>query len=80
MVERRQHLRLAAEPRQPVGVAREGVGQDLERDVTIELGVAGAVDLAHSAGADGTEDFVRTKTSSAGERHARGVYVRTVRC
>ncbi len=41
-----------------VGVGGEGVGQDLQRDVTIELGVAGPVDLAHPAGSDRSHDLV----------------------
>ena len=52
MVERREDLRFALEPREPIGIAGEGVGQDLQRDVAIELRVARAIDLPHPAGAD----------------------------
>jgi hypothetical protein len=46
MVERGQHLRLALDARQPRGVAREGVGERLDRDVAPEARVARAPDLA----------------------------------
>ena len=52
MIERGEHLRFACEPREPVGVAGERVGQDLERDIAIELRVARAIHLAHPARAD----------------------------
>ena len=52
MVERGEDLRLALEAREPLGIARERVGQNLQRDVAVELGVAGPIDLAHPAGAD----------------------------
>ena len=69
MVERRQHLRFALEPREPFGIVRRTVRQDLDGDVAIELRVAGAVDLAHAARADRRDDFVRAKPRSDGQRH-----------
>ena len=58
MIERGQHLRFALEPGQPLRVVDEGVGEDLQRDITVELRVPGFVDLPHAARADGGEDFV----------------------
>src|SRR5262245_56880476 len=40
MIERREHVRLASEPRKAIGVMRERFGQDLQRDVAIEFRVA----------------------------------------
>ena len=37
------------------------LGQDLDRDVAIELRVARAIHLAHAAGAEGGEDLVRAE-------------------
>ena len=51
MVQRREHLRFALEAREAIGIGGEGVRQDLDRDVAIELRVARAIDLAHAAGA-----------------------------
>ena len=51
-------LRFALEAREPIGVGRERVGQDLDRDVAIQLRVARAIDLAHPAGAERRQDLV----------------------
>ena len=67
MVQGRERLRFAGEPRQPVGVAGEWVRQNLERDVTIEFRVAGAVDLPHPALADLRNDFVDAESSAGCE-------------
>ena len=52
MRQRRHRLRLALEPRQRRRILRQRLGQDFDGDVAIQLGVAGAVDLAHAAGAE----------------------------
>ena len=52
MVERRQQARLAREAGAALGVGREVRRQDLDRDVAPELAVAGAIHLAHAAGAE----------------------------
>ena len=69
VVERGQRLRLAREPRQPVIVSRDGVGQDLERDVSLQPEVAGAVHLAHSTCAEAIDDLVRTNVLARRETH-----------
>ena len=51
MIERREQTRFASEARAALRIGREVLGQDLDRDVAIEPGVAGAIDLAHAAGA-----------------------------
>ena len=53
VIQRREHLRLALEPREPVRIGRERLGQHLDRDVAVQPRVARAIDLAHPAGADG---------------------------
>ncbi len=58
MVERGEGLGLALEAREALGIARHVGGQHLERDVASELRVGRAIDLAHSAGADGGGDAV----------------------
>ena len=52
MIQRRERARFAIEPREPAGITRERVRQDLDRDLAAELAVARAVDLAHAADAD----------------------------
>ena len=67
MIERRERLRFAREAREPVGIGRERLGQHLQRDVAIEFGVAGAIDLTHSAFADQRGDFVDAETGAGGK-------------
>ena len=52
MVERRQHLRFAAEPRQAFGIAGDRGQQHLDRDVAMQFRIACAIHFPHSAGAD----------------------------
>ena len=52
VVQRRQRLGFAGEPRQPFGVAGEEIGQHLDRDIAVERRVARPIDLAHPAGAE----------------------------
>ena len=56
--ERRENLRLPREPGQAIRIGREGVGEDLQRDLAVELGVGGLSDLAHAALADEGGDVV----------------------
>ena len=58
VVQRGQRPRLALESLSPVRIAGEGVGQDFQRDVPIELCVAGAKHLSHAALANGSSHFV----------------------
>ena len=58
MVQRGQHLGLPLKAPHPLPVGGELFGQDLERDLAAELGVCGAVDLAHPAGAKFAGDAV----------------------
>ena len=66
MRQSRDGLGLAFEPRQPVGVGRHRLRQDLDGDVPIELAVPGPVHLAHPARAQRGEDLVRPQP---GPRH-----------
>jgi hypothetical protein len=48
VIERRQHLRFANEARQAIGVAGEGIRQDFQRDVAIQLRIARAIHQAQA--------------------------------
>ena len=52
MIQRRERLRFALEPRQALGISGERVGQDLDRDLAAERRVRRAIDLPHPAFAD----------------------------
>jgi hypothetical protein len=68
VIERRQRPRLAFEAHQPIAVAGERGRKDLQRHVTPELGVAGAIDLAHPAGAECRDHFVGAEPDPGGQR------------
>ena len=59
-------LRLALKPREPLRIGGERLGQDLDRDVAIQLRVARAIDLAHAAGAERRQDLVRAEACAGG--------------
>ena len=52
MVQSGQDVRFTPEAGHAIGIEREGVRQDLERDVAIQRGIAGAIHLAHPADAE----------------------------
>ena len=69
MIHRREGLRLACESRQPFPVARERRGEHLDRDVAVELGVAGAKHLAHPTRANGVHDLIRSEPRAGNDGH-----------
>ncbi len=72
MIERRQHLRLARETRQSIGVVGKQRGQHFEGDVSIECGIACAIHLAHTSLSEQAEDLVRAKTIAGLKTHLCG--------
>ena len=46
---------------------RERLGQDLDRDVSVQLRVARSIHLAHPAFANLRDDFVDAETGAGGE-------------
>jgi hypothetical protein len=61
VIEGSEELGLALEPREPIRIEREWLGQDLESDLTIELRVVGAIHLTHAASANQGHDAVRSE-------------------
>ena len=75
MVQRREGLRFAREPGEPIGIAGEDLGKDLQRHVTIQPGVPGPEHLSHPAFADRSGDFVDAETGAGIENQVLGLYV-----
>ena len=71
MIERREDVCFALEARHALGIQREGIGQDLDRDVATQSGVSGAIHLAHAAGAKGGEDLIRPEADAGNEGQER---------
>jgi len=51
-------------PREPIGILRESLGQDLDRHLALQVRIARAIHLAHPAGAKGGQDFIRAETNA----------------
>jgi len=73
MVEPRDRPRLAFETSQPIGVARESLGEHLERHVAPQSRVPRAVNVAHPSRSEKGHDLVRAETRARIERHAANV-------
>ncbi len=78
VVEAGEDLRFPLEPGQPIRIRREGVRQDLQRDLAVELGVGGLPDLAHAAFPEQSGDVVVAEAGADAEGHARLVCSRVV--
>jgi len=59
VIERSEEARFALNARDPFRIVAEPVGDNLERDVATEFGIAGAIDVPHPAGPEGRVDLVR---------------------
>ena len=69
VVQRGEDPGLSLEARQPVRVGGERLGQHLQRDVAVELRVAGAVHLAHAAGPERAGDVIGADPCSGRQGH-----------
>jgi hypothetical protein len=61
--------RLALEAAQAVGGMSEPTGQDLDRHISAQSGIARAVDLPHAPGPEQFHDLIRTDSGAGGKRH-----------
>ena len=64
MVQRGERLRFAREAGEAFRVQRKELGQDLDRDVAIELGIARAIDLAHAARTECADHFISAQAGA----------------
>jgi hypothetical protein len=65
MIERREHFRLALKARQAIPVGRKRFGEELQGDVALQPGIAGAIHHTHAAGPDGPKNIVRAEETQA---------------
>jgi hypothetical protein len=71
MIEGRERSGLALEARDALRVARDRVGQHLDRDLPPERRVGGAIHFAHTADANEGADFVGADPRAWSETHVR---------
>src|SRR5262245_1972823 len=69
MIERGQDLGFTLESGESISIECELGWEDLQRDVAIQFGIAGAIDLAHAAGAEGGLNLVRPELRASGQTH-----------
>jgi hypothetical protein len=69
MIQCSQGFGFALKPAYALGITREFVRQELDRDITFQLGVACAIDLSHPAFAEQRSDFVGAELCATGDRH-----------
>ena len=67
MVQRREHFGFALKPSQPIVIRRDGRRQDLDGDLTLELGVGSPIDLPHSALTEQGGDSIDAETGAGSE-------------
>src|SRR5262245_8813444 len=80
MIQSCQGFGLALKSRDSLGIAGKCIGQNLDRNFTLQLCIARAIYLAHAAGAQQAEDFVCTELCSRLECHkCRALYGEMVR-
>jgi hypothetical protein len=70
MAQRSEKLRLPLEPGDAVRIRRERVGQQLQRDVAAQAGVAGAIHLTHAARAKSGLDDIRAQVGPWLDAHS----------
>ncbi len=69
VIQRGEQLRLAAKAGQTIAILGNEVGENFNGNVTIQLGIAGAVDLSHSTRAQWGDDFVWPEFCAWNQRH-----------
>ena len=77
MIEGRGRARLLLEAPQPLRIGCQRGWQDLDRDVTCQARIAGAVHFAHAAGAEKVGDEIRAE-ASAGASAMRAAIIRAL--
>src|SRR5262245_54166772 len=72
VIERGQGLGFTLKSREPVGVGSQRRGQHLQRDVSFEIRIEGAIHLAHAADADGSLNLVGAEARAWSQYHRDG--------
>ena len=74
MIQRGERLRFTLKSRDAFGIGDERLGQDLDRDLAIELRVARAIHLAHPACPERVANLIRAEPCASGQRHWGAFY------
>ena len=74
MIQVRDGFRFALEPLLANRITRKLLRKNLDRNGAIQTSIAGAVDFAHPASAEGGTDFIGSEECPRSERHVRRKY------
>src|SRR5258706_14989730 len=74
MIQRGEYFRFALKPRESVVIGRQCRGQDLDRDLALQLRVCRPVDLSHAAFANLSGDFVDAEARAGDQSQWCGEY------
>ena len=69
VVQAGKHLRFPLKPSEAIRISGERLGQDLERDLPVQLRVGGLIDLAHPALTDQGGHLVVAESRADFQRH-----------
>ena len=72
VIQGREGPRFALEARQALRILREGLGQHLDRHFPPQTRIGSAIHLAHSAGAERRDNFIRSEACAWRQRHGVG--------
>jgi len=72
MIQWRQHVRLTLKSLEAARIGRELFGQKLQRDIAIQLGVSGAIDLSHPALPQERGDLIGAHSCAESDHHSGG--------
>lgn len=67
MIQRSEHFRFALKASESIVIRRQGGRQNLDGDLTFQLGIGGPIHLAHAPFADERGDFVDADACSRSE-------------
>ena len=77
VVQGREGLRFAQKAGDTFRIGDERLRQDLDRDITIELGVTGSIDFAHAPATDRLGQLEGAETCAGSEGQRVGLYGRS---
>src|SRR6266850_2822439 len=69
VIERCEYFGLALKPRNAFGIVSKLIGQHLDRNVTLQFGIARPIHFTHPASTQKPNDFVRAQLCSCAEGH-----------
>ncbi len=73
MVQAGKNLRLSLKPSEPIRISGKRLGQDLQRDLSIQLGISRLIDLAHAPLVDEGRDLVVAESGTDLEGHSSAI-------